>query len=512
MSLGLTLVIVVGEIDLSFGAMYGLGANVLAVLWIMHGVPVYLALVARASRAGALVGLVNGAAGDAGCRIPSFIVTLGSYNLLYGISLWITHTSTFNPVYPPPGAVSPACRARLLHRPHRQLRLASDLAGGGLDAGPGRGRRLARCTARCSDSACMAIGGNPVAARLARLPVTRYKILAFVLSGVLAAIAGILDFSFIQTVQPNSGLSSSPSRCSRRSSSAAPALPAARAPSSAPWAARCSSPSCSKAWPCSPRAARPAALPRRRHDRRGRPRPRSHQHPQAPRRHERRRGGRHPASARPAQALWQHHRARTASTSTSVPARCSALRVRTAPARARSSASSPARRARTAASSLSTAAPWSPIGDWHAVAVVHQEPQLFPNLTVARERARRSRGNADAAGRASAPPMPPSWMRSSIGHLADKLARRLHARHPAAHRDRARDRPRRPHLPLRRAELGPDRRGIRASSSARCTSSPATGRIVLLVTHRLGDLVAHCRPRRDHPRRPRAHDHGAAAI
>ena len=42
MALGLTLVIVVGEIDLSFGAMYGLGANALAVLWIVHGVPVYL--------------------------------------------------------------------------------------------------------------------------------------------------------------------------------------------------------------------------------------------------------------------------------------------------------------------------------------------------------------------------------------------------------------------------------------------------------------------------------------
>jgi ribose/xylose/arabinose/galactoside ABC-type transport system permease subunit len=53
----------------------------------------------------------------------------------------------------------------------------------------------------------MAIGGNPVAARLARLPVTRYKIVAFMLCGMLAAIAGILDFSFIQTVQPNSGLS-----------------------------------------------------------------------------------------------------------------------------------------------------------------------------------------------------------------------------------------------------------------------------------------------------------------
>src|SRR3954447_12340331 len=94
MSLGLTLVIVVGEIDLSFGAMYGLGANVLAVLWIVHGLPVYLALI-LAIGVGALVGLANGAL-VTWLRIPSFIVTLGSYNLLYGISLWITHTSTFN--------------------------------------------------------------------------------------------------------------------------------------------------------------------------------------------------------------------------------------------------------------------------------------------------------------------------------------------------------------------------------------------------------------------------------
>ena len=30
--------------------------------------------------------------------------------------------------------------------------------------------------------------------------------------------------------------------------------------------------------------------------------------------------------------------------------------------------------------------PWSPVDEWQAVAVVHQEPQLFPNLTVAAER------------------------------------------------------------------------------------------------------------------------------
>ena len=204
MSLGLTLVIVVGEIDLSFGAMYGLGANSLAVLWIVLGIPIYVAL-PLAVAVGAVVGLFNGAL-VTWLRIPSFIVTLGSYNLLYGISLWITGTSTFNPVYPPPGSEIPAADLDFFT---------------GLTASVGShpislevvwmlvlavlvGLLLHRSL---FGFRLMAIGGNPVAARLARLPVDRYKIIAFMLSGMLAAIAGVLDFSFIQTTQPNIGLS-----------------------------------------------------------------------------------------------------------------------------------------------------------------------------------------------------------------------------------------------------------------------------------------------------------------
>ena len=204
MSLGLTLVVVVGEIDLSFGAVYGLCANVLAVLWIVHGLSIYAAL-PLAIASGALVGLFNGAL-VTWLKIPSFIVTLGSYNLLYGVSLWITHTSTFNPAYPPPGAVVPdtdlnfftALTASFGNHPISMEVLW--MIGLALIVGLLLHRTL-------FGFRLMAVGGNPVAARLARLPVTKYRILAFVLCGVLAAFAGILDFSFIQTVQPNSGLS-----------------------------------------------------------------------------------------------------------------------------------------------------------------------------------------------------------------------------------------------------------------------------------------------------------------
>ena len=204
MALGLTLVIVVGEIDLSFGAMYGLAANSLAVLWILQGLPVYLAIPLTVL-IGALVGLFNGVL-TTWLKIPSFIVTLGSYNLLYGLSLWITGAGTFNPAYPPEGhAVSDSQLTFFTN-------LTASIGNHGFSIEVFWMLGLAAVVAFLLHGSLfgfrlIAIGGNPVAGRLARLPVARYKILAFVISGVLASLAGMLDFSFIQTSQPDIGLS-----------------------------------------------------------------------------------------------------------------------------------------------------------------------------------------------------------------------------------------------------------------------------------------------------------------
>lgn len=204
MAMGLTLVIVVGEIDLSFGAMYGLAANTLAVVWIVLGVPVYLAI-PIAIGVGVFVGLFNGLL-VTGFKIPSFIVTLGSYNLLYGLSLWISNTSTFNPNYPPPGAEMPESELNFfigLTQNIGSYRLSAEvfwMLGIAVLVGFLLHRSL-------FGFRLMAIGGNPEAGKLARLPVKRYKIIAFILCSVLAATAGVLDFSFIQTSQPDIGLS-----------------------------------------------------------------------------------------------------------------------------------------------------------------------------------------------------------------------------------------------------------------------------------------------------------------
>jgi len=181
MAMGLTLVIVVGEIDLSFAA-----------------IPATLVVAVA-------IGTFNGYLVTT-LKIPSFIVTLGSYNLLYGLSLWVSNSGTFNPNYPPSGVDLPQGQLDFfigLTRSFGRYQLSAEVfwmfavavVVGFLLHRSLFGFRL------------MAIGGNPEAARLARLPVRRYKILAFVLCSVLAATAGILDFSFIQTSQPDIGLS-----------------------------------------------------------------------------------------------------------------------------------------------------------------------------------------------------------------------------------------------------------------------------------------------------------------
>ena len=135
--------------------------------------------------------------------------------------------------------------------------------------------------------------------------------------------------------------------------------------------------------------------------------------------------------------------------------------------------------------------PWSPTVDWHAVAVVHQEPQLFPNLTVAqnvmvgREGTSAARPSLSAADARVMDAL-------GIGHLRDRqLADCSLATQQRTEIARAVARDSRvflfdePNSALTAAESDELFREMHKIA--------ATGRIVLLVTHRLGDLVEHCK-------------------
>ena len=134
--------------------------------------------------------------------------------------------------------------------------------------------------------------------------------------------------------------------------------------------------------------------------------------------------------------------------------------------------------------------PWSPVDDWHSVAVVHQEPQLFPNLTVAEN----VMVGREAAG-AGYPRLPD----------ADRAV--MDAFGIGALRDR----------PLGMCSLAIQQRTEIARAVARAarvflfdepnsalTSDEsdalfdemrklaASGHVVVLITHRLQDFVRHC--------------------
>ncbi|MCX5070978.1 ABC transporter permease [Streptomyces sp. NBC_00513] len=168
-------VIVSGEFDLSVGSL--VTAEVVIAARLIDGDsgatwPVILLLLAF----GALIGAVNGLVTTL-LRVPSFIVTLGSLLILSGaVFLWTGGS--------PRGALSEEFRqfgrGTLGPVPWSVLVLAAIVAGVIALMRSDFGRTL------------MAAGDNPVAAGLSGVRVRRVKTMAFVLSGLSAAVCAIL--------------------------------------------------------------------------------------------------------------------------------------------------------------------------------------------------------------------------------------------------------------------------------------------------------------------------------
>jgi ribose/xylose/arabinose/galactoside ABC-type transport system permease subunit len=201
MALGLTLLIIVGELDLSVGATYGLAAMLLGKIW-LAGVPFPLALLLGLG-VGLGVGFVN-ATLTLIVGMPSFIATLATLNVAQGVTLWVSNAQSVDPAFnnPPVSHTElgwfSALGATTL--PFTIPIQVAWLVGLALVVGYVLHRSL-------FGFRLYVIGGNLQAARHARLPVLKYKFATFMLCGLLAALAGILDFSFLGSTDPNAGSS-----------------------------------------------------------------------------------------------------------------------------------------------------------------------------------------------------------------------------------------------------------------------------------------------------------------
>ena len=200
--MGLTAILIVGEIDLSFASLYGLSAMMLAVSWLKWGWPLWAGFLLCIVVA-VLTGLFN-AFFTAVVKIPSFIATLGSSTLIFGFTLLVSRAQRFSTSSPPAGEVvrkgeiSFFRQISNLHLPFNIPMQVVWMIVVALIAWLILGKSLFGFRLK-------AIGGNPAAARFARLPVTKYKFLAFIMGAVCAALAAVFDFSFIGSVQPDGG-------------------------------------------------------------------------------------------------------------------------------------------------------------------------------------------------------------------------------------------------------------------------------------------------------------------
>ena len=187
-ALGMTLVIVSGGIDLSVGPIAALAAVVAATLMVAN-VPIPLAILA-ALGVGALCGLFNGML-VAYAGLQPFIVTLGGLSLYRALALIFTDG---NPVFGIPPEFRALTNGDLMGIPTPVIIVAviALLCWIVLNKTP-LGEYL------------MAVGGNEEAARIAGVPVARTKISAFVISGVLAAVAALILVGRLGAAEPTLG-------------------------------------------------------------------------------------------------------------------------------------------------------------------------------------------------------------------------------------------------------------------------------------------------------------------
>ncbi|MFF2023133.1 ABC transporter permease [Streptomyces sp. NPDC058171] len=194
MAVGVTFVIVNGEIDLSVGSTYALSAISTGML-ISDGWAWPLAMGAGLA-VGALAGLLNGLAVVV-LGVPSFIVTLGTLSVFRGIALLISDGAPISLSSSQSGVAefNLLGQGELFGVIPMQLVFFAAVAAIGVVL-------LARSRFGFNS---YAVGGNREAARLVGVHVNRVKLTAFVLSGFTAGLAGVLGLSFLSYVQGVTG-------------------------------------------------------------------------------------------------------------------------------------------------------------------------------------------------------------------------------------------------------------------------------------------------------------------
>lgn len=187
-AIGMTFVIITAGIDLSVGSAAAL-AGMLGVMMMVHGVSWPLAVVGGAL-IGGIVGLVNGALITV-AKLNPFIATLGMMSVARGFVYISTNAVA---IYGAPSDFGLLAQGIIYGIPIPLIILVVIAVLAHLIL---TRTRLGRYT--------YAIGSNAEAARLSGIPIERYLLIIYGLSGLLAGFAGMIGSSQVTSGQPNFG-------------------------------------------------------------------------------------------------------------------------------------------------------------------------------------------------------------------------------------------------------------------------------------------------------------------
>jgi rhamnose transport system permease protein len=189
---GETLVIVTRNVDLSVGSVLGLSAYLIGDLYLHHPQMPLIAAYAAGIGVGLVCGAVIGAITTV-LRVPSLVVTLAALYVIRGVDALIVNGKQIDPTSIPDSFQSLGS-ASIFNIPWLAILVAVIVAAVGYAM---RTFRSARDL--------YAIGSNPQAAALAGVPVGKRVFTAFLISGGLAGLAGVLFLSEFATVASTAG-------------------------------------------------------------------------------------------------------------------------------------------------------------------------------------------------------------------------------------------------------------------------------------------------------------------
>ncbi|MBA4420293.1 MAG: ribose ABC transporter permease [Anaerolinea sp.] len=184
-AIGMTLVILTAGIDLSVGSILALSA-VVAADFLKQGVPVLLAILI-ALGIGALMGMFNGLMIARG-KIPPFIATLGMLTVGRGLTLMYTQGKPFTGL-PDTFRFIGTASIGPVPMPIVIAAILFILVG------------VVLSRTRFGEYIYL-IGDNPVAARLAGVNNNRVIVIVYMISGMCAALAGLILIARLDSAQP----------------------------------------------------------------------------------------------------------------------------------------------------------------------------------------------------------------------------------------------------------------------------------------------------------------------